>query len=182
MRPERRAPRRLAPVRTLAPSGQAGTLAFSGHAPLPGALGAGNIAISADQPLTTLGPQPSTTRTVRVLTIDDQALFRRVARDVIDATPGFEPIGEASSGDEGLRAVDELGPDLVLLDVRMPGMNGIEVARRLAATHPELPVVLISIEERIDVPSAAQLEAIPLVRKQELGPRLLKRLWDEYGR
>ena len=118
---------------------------------------------------------------MRVLTIDDQALFRRVARDVIDATPGFESIGEAGSGDEGLRAVEELGPDLVLLDVRMPGMNGIEVARRLAATHPELPVVLISIEERIDVPSAAQLEPIPLVRKQELGPRLLKRLWDEYG-
>jgi hypothetical protein len=43
-------------------------------------------------------------------------------------------------------------------------------------------VVLISIEERIDVPSAAQLEAVPLVRKQEFGPRLLRRLWDEYGR
>src|SRR5687768_5618146 len=104
----------------------------------------------------TLGPQPTTTRSVRVLIVDDQDLFRRVARDVIDATPGFEPIGEASSGDECLQAVETLGPDLVLLDVRMPGMNGIEVARRLAATHPELPVVLISIEEQIDVPSAAQ--------------------------
>ena len=129
----------------------------------------------------TLGPQPTTTRSVRVLTVDDQAVFRRVARDVIDATPGFEPIGEAGSGHEGLQAVETLGPDLVLLDVRMPGMSGIEVARRLAALHPEVVVVLISIEERIDMPSAAQLEAVPLVRKQELGPRLLKRLWDEYG-
>ena len=130
----------------------------------------------------TLGPHPSTTRSIRVLTIDDQVLFRRVARDVIDATPGFEMVGEAASGDEGLEAVERLAPDLVLLDVRMPGIGGIEVARRLAATHPELVVILISIDERIDVPSAAQLEAVPLVRKQEFGPRLLKRLWAEYGR
>jgi DNA-binding NarL/FixJ family response regulator len=130
----------------------------------------------------TLGPHPTTTRSVRVLTVDDQVLFRRVARDVIDATPGFEMIGEAASGAEGLEAVERLSPDLVLLDVRMPGINGIEVARQLAARHPDLAVVLISIEERIDVPSAAQLETIPLVRKQEFGPRLLKRLWADYGR
>jgi DNA-binding NarL/FixJ family response regulator len=130
----------------------------------------------------TLGPHPTVTRGVRVLTVDDQALFRGVARDVIDATPGFEAIGEAASGEEGLDAVARLAPDLVLLDVRMPGMSGIEVARRLAATHPKVAVVLISIEERIDVPSASQLSAIPLVRKQDFGPRLLRRLWSELQR
>jgi DNA-binding NarL/FixJ family response regulator len=129
-----------------------------------------------------LVPHPSATRAIRVLTVDDQVLFRRVAREVIDATQGFEVAGEAASGAEGLEAVERLAPDLVLLDVRMPGLGGIEVARRLAATHPELAVVLISIEEPIDMPSAAELEAIPLVRKQEFGPRLLRRLWDEYGR
>ena len=75
----------------------------------------------------------------------------------------------------------QLGPDLVLLDARMPGMDGIKVAHLLAARHPELLVVLISIEERIDMPSAAQLGAVPLVRKQDFGPRLLRRLWGEYG-
>ena len=130
----------------------------------------------------TIGPHLPTTRSVRVLTVDDQVLFRRAARDVIDATPGFETIGEAASGDEGLEAVERLAPDLVLLDVRMPGMGGIEVARRLAATHPELVVVLVSIDERIDVPAAAQLETVPLVRKQEFGPRLLQRLGAENGR
>jgi CheY-like chemotaxis protein len=129
-----------------------------------------------------LGENPSATRAVRVLTIDDQAIFRALARDVIEATGGFESVGEAATGEEGLECVERLSPDLVLLDVRMPGMDGIEVARRLVSMHPEVVVVLISIEERIDVPSAAQLDAVPLVRKQDFGPRLLRRLWSERRR
>ena len=118
---------------------------------------------------------------VRVLTVDDQERFRCVARDVIDATPGFELAGEAENGEEGLLAVDRLAPEVVLCDVRMPGIDGIEVARRLHASHPETLVVLISIEDPIDIPSAAQLgAAVPLVRKQDFGPRLLKRLWREH--
>src|SRR5919107_3332217 len=126
----------------------------------------------------TLGAQISLPRSVRVLTVDDQEVFRGVTRDVIDATPGFKAVGEAASGEEGLEAVERLSPDLVLLDVRMPGMDGIEVARRLAAAHPDTVVVLISMEEGIDVPSAAQLSVIELVRKQDFGPRLLRRLWQ----
>lgn len=129
----------------------------------------------------TPGSPTTINSSVRVLTVDDQALFRGVARDVIDATPGFVAVGEAASGVEGLEAVERLSPQLVLLDVRMPGMDGIEVAQRLAATHPETVVVLISIEEGIDVPSAAQLDTVPLVRKQDFGPRLLRRLWIEHG-
>jgi two-component system invasion response regulator UvrY len=129
----------------------------------------------------TLRPHPAATRGVRVLTVDDQELFRGVARDVIEATPGFESVGEASSGEEALEAVERLAPELVLLDVRMPGLDGIEVARRLLAMHPEVVVVLISMEDRIDVPSAAQLRTVPFVRKQDFGPRLLRRLWSERG-
>ena len=117
------------------------------------------------------------THPVRVLTVDDQALFRAVARDVIEATPGFESAGEAPSGEAGLDAVGRLHPDLVLLDVRMAGMDGIEVARRLVHLHPDVHVVLISIEEGIDLPSAAELDGVPLVRKQDFGPRLLRSLW-----
>jgi DNA-binding NarL/FixJ family response regulator len=129
-----------------------------------------------------IGDNQPATRAVRVLTIDDQQIFRTLAREVIAATAGFESIGDAPDGESGLEAVGRLVPDLVLLDVRMPGLNGIDVARRLASTHPEVVVVLISIEERIDVPSAAQLDAVPLVRKQDFGPRLLRRLWDENRR
>jgi two-component system, NarL family, invasion response regulator UvrY len=126
-------------------------------------------------------PLPETTD-VRVLTVDDQELFRQIAGDVIAATPGFEAVGEAASGEDALAAVDRLAPQLVLCDVRMPGLDGIEVARRLAATHPETVVVLISIGERADLPAAAQLgDAVPLVRKQDFGPPLLRRLWTEHG-
>jgi two-component system invasion response regulator UvrY len=130
----------------------------------------------------TPGPHPLATRDVRVLTVDDQALFRGVARDVIDATSGFTSIGEAVNGEEALEAVDRLHPELVLLDVRMPGLNGIEVASLIVARHPEVVVVLISVEERIDVPAAGQLSHVPLVRKQDFGPGLLRRLWREHGR
>jgi DNA-binding NarL/FixJ family response regulator len=71
------------------------------------------------------------TNPVRVLTVDDQARFRAVARDVIDATAGFEVVGEAENGEDALLAVDRLAPQIVLLDVRMPGVDGITVAGRL---------------------------------------------------
>jgi two-component system, NarL family, invasion response regulator UvrY len=120
---------------------------------------------------------------VRVLTVDDQALFRGIAREVIDATPGFELAGEATCGEEAITAVRDLAPHLVLLDVRMPGMNGVDVARHLAANHPETVVVLISIEESVDVPSAAQLtDTVPFVRKRDFGPALLRGLWAAHGR
>ena len=118
---------------------------------------------------------------VRVLTVDDQEVFRGIAREVIEATPGFESVGEAASGEEALAAVAELDPQLVLLDVRMPGLDGIEVARRLHASHPDTVLVLISIEDSMDLPSAARMAAsVPLVRKQDFGPRLLKRIWREH--
>ena len=126
-------------------------------------------------------PQAQTTE-VRVLTVDDQEVFRRVAEDVIAATPGFVVAGEAASGYDALDAVERLAPQLVLCDVRMPGLDGIEVARRLAATHPETVVVLISLGDRADLPTALLLgDTVPLVRKQDFGPVLLRRLWREHG-
>jgi CheY-like chemotaxis protein len=126
-------------------------------------------------------PRVRHTRPVRVLTVDDQARFRGVARDVIAATPGFVSIGEAEDGEEALLAVDRLAPELVLLDVRMPGLDGIEVAQRLRKSHPDTLVVLISIADPLDMPSAVELsQEVPLVRKQDFGPSLLRRLWRDH--
>jgi DNA-binding NarL/FixJ family response regulator len=118
---------------------------------------------------------------VRVMVVDDVTSFRRVARAVIDATPGFRWVREAASGAEALAYVDELHPNLVLLDVRMPDMGGIEAARRLHQAHPETVIVLISLDELPDTAPVTLCGAAAFVRKQDFGTGMLRRLWDLHG-
>lgn len=119
---------------------------------------------------------------VGVLTVDDQPAFREAARDLIDATPGFEVAAEAASGSEALGMIDALDAALALVDVRMPEMDGVETTRRLRAAAPDLVVVLISIEAAAELPrSVRDCGAATLVRKQSLSPRLLRALWAEHG-
>ena len=119
---------------------------------------------------------------VRVLTVDDQVVFRDAARDVITATPGFEPVGDAESGEEALIEVERLRPELVLLDVRMPGIGGIEAARRITEAHPETVVVLISIEDSYEFAQDVHAcGAAALVRKQDFGPAVLRSIWEAHG-
>ena len=119
---------------------------------------------------------------VEVLAVDDQSIFLGVARDVVGATPGFHWVGEAGSGEEAIVAVAELHPDLVLLDVRMPGIGGIEAARRIAAAYPDVVVVLISVDDQADVQVAAEESgAAALVGKQTFGPATLRALWARHG-
>jgi two-component system, NarL family, invasion response regulator UvrY len=121
-------------------------------------------------------------RSVGVVTVDDQPYFRGAAHDLIHATPGFEALGEASSGEEALELVDESGAELVLVDVRMPGMDGIETTRQIKAAHPDVVVVLISIEDLSNVRAdACTSGAAALVRKQDFRPRLLRDLWTQHG-
>ena len=101
--------------------------------------------------------------TVGVVTVDDHATFRRSIRDVIDATPGFELLGEAASGEAALGVVAELSPALVILDVRMPGMDGFETARRLRSTHPAATVILVSSDDIAGRP-ATRAARTPLCR------------------
>jgi len=121
-------------------------------------------------------------RLVTVLTVDDQIVFRNAARDVINATAGFEAVGDVSSGEEALAAVERLRPALVLLDVRMPGIGGIEAARRIKEVHPGTVVVLISIEDSDEFAEDARAcGAAAVVRKQDFGPALLRSIWEAHG-
>jgi DNA-binding NarL/FixJ family response regulator len=115
---------------------------------------------------------------VGVLAVDDQPIFLDVAHEVVAATPGFYWLGGATDGREALDAVGKLEPTLVLLDVRMPGMDGIETAQRIAESHPDVIVVLVSVDESPALaPAVAASGAVTLVRKQEFGPEMLRRLW-----
>ena len=118
---------------------------------------------------------------VTVLGVDDQLIFLDVAREVVVATPGFEWVGGATSGAEALAAVRKLTPGLVLLDVRMPGMDGIEIAERISECHPEAVIVLMSIEDSPALaPALTASGAAALIHKRELGPTMLFRLWSQH--
>ena len=112
---------------------------------------------------------------VRVLAVDDQPPFREAAREVVDATAGFTWAGEAGSGAEAVELVRTSEPDIVIIDVRMPDMDGIEAARRVMAARPEVAVLLVSAEP-LACPAADLLRSRrgAFSRKHEFGPALLR--------
>lgn len=117
---------------------------------------------------------------VSVLIVDDQLPFRLAARAVLRRTEGFELIGEAADGDEAVVLAQELRPSLVLMDINMPTMNGIEATRQILELVPETTVFLCSTYQRADIPPEAETSGFAAyVNKEELGPDLLRRLWDE---
>ncbi len=79
-----------------------------------------------------------------VLLVDDQALLRMGFRLVLEGEPDLEVVGEASDGRTALQQVAALRPDVVLMDVRMPGMNGIEATERVVAEHPGTRVLILT--------------------------------------
>jgi len=76
--------------------------------------------------------------------VDDHALVREGIRQILDKEPDIAVIGEAGRGDLALELLDSLQPDVVLLDVRMPGMSGIETTRRIRAAFPQVRVLILS--------------------------------------
>jgi two-component system, NarL family, invasion response regulator UvrY len=116
---------------------------------------------------------------VGVLIVDDQAPFRRAAKMVMAATPGFEVIGEAETGERAVELFEELAPGLVLMDINLgPGINGIEATRRITAAHPDATVLLLSTYQAADLPSGADTcGAAGYVNKEEFGPAVVLDLW-----
>jgi len=117
---------------------------------------------------------------VTVLIVDDQAPFRRAATTVVQVTAGFEVVGEAESGEGAVDLVASLNPRLVLMDINMAGISGIEAARRITATRPDVTVVLLSTYQAEDLPSdAATSGAVAYVNKEEFGPDVLEQVWEQ---
>jgi DNA-binding NarL/FixJ family response regulator len=82
---------------------------------------------------------------IRILLADDHALFRAGVRSLLRGVPGFKVVAEAGDGREALRLVAKRRPDVVLMDITMPGLNGLDAAARVAADFPDIGIVVVSM-------------------------------------
>lgn len=120
-----------------------------------------------------------TSNLVRVLIVDDQAPFREAARDVVELADGFEVVGEAESGEASVEAVKELQPDLVLMDINLPGINGLEATRQIVQNNPDQVVVLVLSTYEAEEMTLQALEAgaVAYIPKAQFGPDELEEAW-----
>jgi DNA-binding NarL/FixJ family response regulator len=117
--------------------------------------------------------------TVSVLIVDDQPPFRAVARTVVGVTPGFDVVAEADSGESAVDRAATTRPAMVLMDINLPGINGIEAARRILAADPGTVVVLLSTYDAESLPADAHdCGAARYVHKEDLSPSALREVWD----
>jgi DNA-binding NarL/FixJ family response regulator len=145
------------------------------------------------------------TRTARVLIVDDHELARAGLRSMLAGAPGLEVAGEATDGQEALALCRTLRPDLVLMDVRMPGPNGIAITRTLKEEHPTTSVIIFTMYDNPEyllealkagaagyvLKDSTRQELLTTIRRvlhgdsildSELAGRLLRRLADESPR
>ena len=118
---------------------------------------------------------------VQVLIVDDQEPFRAVARTVVELTDGFEVVGEAEDGEASVRMAHDLHPGLVLMDVNLPGISGLEATRQIladVATKPVVVLVLSTYEAAEYGPQAEEVGAACFIPKSEFSPERLVEAWS----
>jgi pilus assembly protein CpaE len=115
---------------------------------------------------------------VRVLLVDDQAPFLLAMSAVVKVTAGFEVVGQARSGEDSILAAAELLPDFVLMDVNLPGIDGLEATRLLRGRHsPPVVMLLSTYDEDAGAHFVAQCGATAHVTKSAFGPDRLREVW-----
>jgi DNA-binding NarL/FixJ family response regulator len=113
--------------------------------------------------------------TIRVLVVDDYEPFRRFVCSTLGKRPALQIVGEASDGAEAVRRAEELKPDLILLDIGLPALNGIEVAGRIRTLAPDSKIIFVSQESSRDlVQEALNLGAQGYVSKTGAATDLLE--------
>lgn len=114
---------------------------------------------------------------VRVLVVDDSEVFRNVMCAVVAATPGFDVVGDASSGRESLALIEELGPHLVLLDLYMPELDGLATALDIRRRHPDVVILLLTAARRAHLAD----QWLRVEDKRDLSPAWLADFWRRHG-
>lgn len=115
---------------------------------------------------------------VRTLIVDDQVNFRSAARMVVEATDGFEVAGEAETGEAGVELARQLDPDLVLMDINLPGINGLEATRLIVEESRSVVVLLISTYDEADFgDQISRSMAAGFIPKASLEPERLSQAW-----
>jgi two-component system invasion response regulator UvrY len=119
---------------------------------------------------------------VTVMIVDDQPPFRAAARAVIDRVKEFQLVAEVASGEEAVETSAAVSPQLVLMDINMGALDGIEATRIITGCDPGVRVILVSTYALDDLPPAARTSgAVAYVNKDELSPRTLRRIWEDGG-
>ena len=119
-------------------------------------------------------------RPARVLVVDDSEVFQQVGASLVAEAQSLRLVGLAASGEEAIQLLPELKPDLVLLDVQMPGLGGLETARIIGRDSPQTVVILVSADPGSVAADAPSTGAAALLSKSDLSPRTLDELWLEH--
>lgn len=112
---------------------------------------------------------------LRILLVDDHQIFREALRSLLERTPNLEVIGEAGDGPSALKLAEEMSPDIVCLDIGMPGINGVETARAFSHRFPAIKIIALSTySDRVYVMDMLKAGVSAYVTKAEGGKELLR--------
>ncbi len=116
-----------------------------------------------------------------VLLVDDQETFRDIARDQLATDDSFLIIGEAADGTGAIEMTEKLHPSVIVMDIQMPDMSGIEAARKILSEDPSVRIVLTSMGDDMEYgPLAREIGACGFIPKRELSPVTVHKLIDDH--